>query len=937
MVSPVRTPCTPAGRSCRFALLRLLPGLLAAAASLAQMNTGTILGVVKDPSGGVVPEAKITVTNEATGIAVSHEGGADGSYVVPYLIPGTYRVTIEKPGFKTSARSGVVVQVDQKARLDAVLEVGSVVESVVVAGSTPLVQTDSSEMGAVVTSRRMVDLPLDARDFAQLVALNAGAVPGKGGLGGAISTVNTVAVSDNNVNGQPVYANNFQIDGVTANQDFYGGLVISPSLDAIQEFKVTNNNYAAEYGRAGGANVQIAIKSGTNEFHGVLFEFLRNSALDANDFFSNRAGRKIPPFRQNQFGGNLGGRLRRDRTFFFGDYEGFRSRLGQTAILTVPTALQRQGIFTEFHPATGGGQPLIYDPSNGQPFANNSIPASRTNRVSANILKLVPLPNLRGSSGQTLLANNYFGSNSLARDVDKGDLRMDHRISGADQFFGRYSHLSSSLANPPFLGVLAGGDPSSQGFSANRSQNVVLSEIHTFSPHTLNEFRAGLNRLYLDYENYDKALHTSDQIGIPGINGACGYCGGLSRIAIAGMSPLGHSSAYAPTIVALTQFQYVDNLTFIRGRHIWKAGADIRRYRDDLFTTASPIGIFNFDQNLTSNRGAAGTGIGLASFLMGNYASAIRQIANTFPASRGMQYFFFGQDDVRLSERLTMNVGLRYEIFPPHTDAHNNLANFDLASGDMLIACVATSCTGGIHTYYGLWEPRLGFSFSPGGKTAIRAGSGIAAYSPAFGGQVGTLQQNYPFITGQISQAPNVFTPGPSIDQGFPAPPAVVNRPGAPAGHVIPVGGGGTGIPFAAVFWMDPHGKMPRVYQWSFDVQHAVRPSLLLDAAYVGNASAGVFLNIPGNVPRPGSDPTGKLTLQQRRPYYVVDPQLGQFTRRVNGGHSDYHSFQLKVDKRFSAGRPLAAGLLHGFQDAAARSTVYRSGELHGRQGYSGL
>jgi len=444
-----------------------------------------------------------------------------------------------------------------------------------------------------------------------------------------------------------------------------------------------------------------------------------------------------------------------------------------------------------------------------------------------------------------------------------------------------------------------------QGTASNRSHNVSLSEVHTFSGRTLNEARFGLNRFYLDFVTLDQSqnLATSQQVGIPGINDACGYCSGLSRITIAGMANLGHGNAYTPSIFGTTLFQYVDNVTLIRGKHILKFGGEVHRYRYNLFSDAAPTGIFTFDQNLTSNQGAAGTGIGLASFLTGYYASGSRQITETFPSSRGNQYFLFGQDDIHVARNFTLNIGLRYEIYPPNTDRYNALGNFDPGTGDMLIGCVATSCTGGVHTDYGLWEPRLGFSYSPdSGKTAIRSGFGISGYSPAFGGQIGTLQQNYPFIRGQILTAPSLYQAGPNIETGFPAPPEPQQRPGAPAGHIIPQGGGGSGIPFAAIFYMDPHAKMPRVYQWSFDVQRTLAPSLVLDAAYVGNASTNVFLNVPGNIPVPGSDPTGKLTLQQRRPYYAVDPQLGQFTSRINGGRSTYNALQVKLEKRFSYG-----------------------------------
>ena len=879
--------------------------ILASLGAWAQTNTGTILGVVTDISGSAIPAATVTIANEGTGVSMTFQSLNDGSYVFPYLLPGTYRVTVTKTGFKTQMNRGISLLVDQKARVDVRLEVGNVSETVQVAGTAPLVETDSSEMGEVITSRKMVELPMNTRDFAQLVSLNAGAVPGKGGLGGAITPNNLLGVSDNNVNGLPVYANNFQVDGVSANQDFFGTLAVNPSLDAIQEFKVTNNNYAAEYGRAGAANVLIAIKSGTNRFHGVAFEFLRNSALDANDFFSNRAGRSIPPFRQNQFGANLGGPLQRDKTFFFVDYEGLRNRLGQVGVLTVPTALQRAGNFSELNPLTAKPQPQIYDPVSHAAYAGNIVPAVQIRPVSTSILKLEPLPNLFAPNGQPLLVNNYFATQSLAHDLDKMDARVDRTFGPRDQAFARYSFGTSSLDNPPYLGTAAGGDPLNQGTAINRTHNLALSEVHTFSARTLNEFRFGLNRFYLDFVTFDQAqnLETSKQVGIPGINDACGFCSGLSRITISGSATLGHGNAYTPSIIADTLFQYVDNVTLIRGKHTIKFGGQVQRYRYNLFSDAAPTGIFTYDQNLTSNRGGAGTGIGLASFLTGYYVSGSRQIAETFPSSRGYQYALFAQDDIHLAHNLTLNLGLRYELYPPNSDRYNALGNFDLATGDILIGCVATSCTGGVHTDLSLWEPRIGFSYSPdNGKTAIRSGFGVSGYSPAFGGQIGTLQQNYPFINGQILTPPSTYEAGPNIAEGFPAPPAPQQRVGAPAGHIVPQGGGGSGIPFAAIFYMDPHAKMPRVYQWSFDVQRTIGPSLVLDAGYVGNASTSVFLNIPGNVPAPGSDPMGKLSLQQRRPYYGANPQMGQFTMRINGGRSTYNALQVKLEKRFSGG-----------------------------------
>ena len=324
MCNSVRPQCIVllAGLACMDLLLLNLISPRATA----QMNAGTILGTIADPTGAAVANAQVTVTNVSTSISQRTTTDAMGNYVVPYLIPGLYDVSAEREGFKKITRTGITLQVDQKARVDLGLQLGAVTERVEVTGETTLVKADSSEQAQVVNSREIVGLPLNVRNFAQFVSLNTGSVPNPGSLGGNVNPDNPQGVSDTNVNGVQADGNNWQIDGVTDNEAFFSILSVNPSVDAIQEFKVSNDNYSAEFGRAGGANVQIQTKSGTNQFHGVLYEFLRNSALDANDFFSNSSGVGIPPFRQNQFGGNLGGPIIKDRDFFFGDYEGYRSR-----------------------------------------------------------------------------------------------------------------------------------------------------------------------------------------------------------------------------------------------------------------------------------------------------------------------------------------------------------------------------------------------------------------------------------------------------------------------------------------------------------------------------------------------------------------------------------------------------------------------------------
>lgn len=863
-----------------------------------QMTTGIILGTVTDSSAAVVPGAQATITNLGTGISTSFVTGSDGSYVVPYLIPGTYSVSVVKPGFKTVTKTGITLQVDQKARVDLTLQLGSPTQLVTVKSDSPLLSTQSSELGQVITSKTIVDLPLNLRQFAELVNLNTGAVS-DGGLGATFSPDNPQALDSSSINGVQPNANNWTIDGTSDNEVFFGVLSVSPSIDAIQEFKVTNDNYSAEYGRAGGANVQVSIKSGTNQFHGDAFEFFRNQDLDANDFFSNQSGSPKPPYRQNQFGANLGGPIIKNRTFFFVDYEGLRTGLGQTGLLTIPTTAQGQGDFS------APGNPIIYNPfdinpTTGQPepFKGNVIPTQMINSASSKIVALLPPPNLNVPLGQP----NYFGSSTFTHATDEGDVRVDHRIADRDQLMVRYSQLRSTMLNPAFLGTAVGGLPGFTASSYTRNQNVVISETHNFNPSTLNEFRVGLNRVNTNWVGLDLNTPTSAQVGIPGVNNFCGVCGGLVELAISGFSRLGHTP-YAPTLRHDTTFEYVDNLTHIQGKHTLKVGADIQRLQADLFQTHLPIGEFSFNPDNTSLNGASGTGSGVAGFLLGYPSSGERDVMGIFPSNRATQAFFFGQDDYRVTQNLTLNLGMRWEYYSPVTDAWNNMYNFNLLNGNMQRGCVAISCSGGIEADLDKWAPRFGFAYSLGrdGKTVIRGGYGISYFYSGGNSNFGTGNTNYPDIISQILSPANLFavTPGdPVLTNGYTAPPSPQVRPGAPPGNIIPQG---------SVYYLPPDLPMPQIQQWTLDVQRQLTADLMVSVAYSANRGNYLDADIPFNYPEPGQDLTNPVTgmpntLQQRRPYYSLDPLMVEDTDIINGGTSSYNALQIKAEKRFSHG-----------------------------------
>jgi hypothetical protein len=788
--SPISTVMTLS-----FALtFSVVVSLVGTRSAFGQMTTGTIMGSITDPSGGVIPGARVTVTNTGTGISRSFVTGANGLYVITSLIPGTYSVSAEKQGFKTVSKTGIVLEVDQTARIDLALQVGAVTQRVTVKTQVPLLQTQTASEGTLIGGSKIVSMPLNLREFASLVNLTPGATAqGMGSnLGDSYSGDNPQAISASTVNGIESDGNNWTIGGISDNEVFFSVLTVNPSLDAIQEFKVDDNNYSAEFGRAGGAQVDIVIKSGTNQFHGDAFEFFRSSGLEANDFFSNASQLPIAPYHQNQFGANIGGRIVKNNTFFFVDYEGLRTSQVGTSLTTVPTAGQRTGDFSE------AGNPVIYDPFslNGagqpQPFPGNIVPPSLINPASAKIFALFPAPNVVAPVGQA----NFIGRADTTHQIDEGDVKIDHTFTSKDHVWGRLSLLRTTLAEPSILGTVLGVGGCCTGITAyTLNQNDEISETHIFSPTTLNEFRVGFNRINTNWYNLAEGLSTSNQVGIPGINNFCSFCGGLPTFSVTEMTGFGDSQ-YAPTIRHDNTFEWVDNMTFVRGKHTIKVGADIQRLQANLYQTDNSMGSFDFNTDNTSLNGAAGTGDGIAAFLLGYPDSEGRASLTDFPSNRLTQAFFFGQDDYQVKKNLTLNLGLRWEYYGPDMDAWNNTSNFNLDTGNIQLACIAISCSAGIKAYYGDFAPRLGFAYSMGSsrKTVLRGGFGVAYFYPGYGESgIGTLNDNYPFVIGQAYTPANLFrvTSGdPVLTEGLPLPPKPQTRPGAPPGNLIPNGGG---------------------------------------------------------------------------------------------------------------------------------------------------
>ncbi|NOT61716.1 MAG: hypothetical protein HOP19_15990, partial [Acidobacteria bacterium] len=553
-------------------LLTMFSLLITPSAALAQAVSGTLLGAVSDQNGASVPGAKLTFTHPATGLTRSITSDESGEYVAPNLPTGLYNIVVEANGFKKANLTNVQLGVDQKLRVDVKLEIGAASESVEVQGGAALVQTDSSDLSGTINERQIVNLPLNGRNFVALTRTLPGVqrgIPGAN-IDGAGSLAWRASASFS-ANGMRTRDNNFMLDGVDNNETWLNSVVIFPSVDALEEFKVQTSTYSAEFGRSSGGVVNIQIKSGQNAFHGSAFEFLRNNKLDANDFFNNRNRRNLnangkaqtPPFKQNQFGGTAGGHIRKDKTFFFGDYQGTRIRDSKTYLSNVPTLKMRTGDFSEL-------TNVIYNPLTNQPFAGNIIPAAQFDPAAKKIIdELYPLPNVAGTraaNGQII--NNFIYNPVLQREDDQFDAKIDNYFSSNNRFFGRYSFERTHRFLPASIPHGDAGFTFGAGNGLVRAQSLALNDTHTFSPSWLNEFRFGFSRIGFKVTSIDAGTNLAQSVGIPGVN-ITDTATAMSQIAFNPGQEIRHLGANGnqPLLTFLDTFQIFDNVTHTRGNH----------------------------------------------------------------------------------------------------------------------------------------------------------------------------------------------------------------------------------------------------------------------------------------------------------------------------------------------------------------------------------
>ena len=854
------------GHSLRRLLVLLLCALPAAA--LAQQETATISGTITDATGAVVPNAVVIVTNVQTGISVRTEATEAGTYVVPSLRPGDYSIAVESKGFQKTVRTGVTLQVAQVARIDVTLQTGALTESVEVVAATPLLDTLTSSRGSVIDQKKIVELPLNGRDYNQLALLSPGVLPGTPRL----ASVNFKGVL--NVNGNRTFNNVFLLDGVdniSYSNSFRGENVqlVQPSIEALQEFKIQTNAYSAEFGRSSGAVVNATIKSGTNTVRGSVYEFVRNDSLDANNFFSNALGAPKPKRERNQFGGAAGGPLVKNRTFWFGDYEGLRDLEGVPRVRQVPTAAEKAGLFSAavFDPFTAG-RPEFSRNAQGQWV----IPRERWDPVGAAIVALIPDPNVANS---TIFASTPVTDTR----TDQFDVRLDHQISPNMTLFGRYSFVDTLTFRPaPLEGLAEGSFNDAFGSNDMRSQGLAIGLTWTVSPTLVGDIRFGYSAgdYYTTPPNY--GVDGPAQIGLKNVPSDPAITGGVPKVNIQGFDAVGRHTS-TPQFQTPRSWNPRATFSLNRGEHFIKFGGEFLHVQTRINDLNATIGRMNFENRFT-NRAVGDLLLGLPSQLALTSYTVMDQ-------GQDMQ-FYFVQDDYRVSPKLTANVGMRYEYATPPRERDNQFANFDPATGTMIFATDGDVFDRAlIHPDRNNFAPRVGFAYTPMSHWVVRGGYGVFYTHTVRQGREGLLGFNPPYLVDNLLQTG--VTGAAAIASA--APFRLVN--GYPSGLLDPT----TLAPTISRRAQDANQRTPYIQQYNIVVQYELRSDIVFDVAYVGNK--GTKLNGFRNLNQRAviTNPDGSQAAGNR-PY----PAFGDIQWMENRVSSTYKSLQLRLEKRFTNG-----------------------------------
>ncbi len=853
---------------------KMLAGLLAVFATqmaLAQFETAVVLGTVRDASSAVVTGAKITLLNKETGIQATLDTDENGNYLFSNVRIGVYRVSSEKAGFRLAVADEVRVTVGARQRVDLTLSVGQVNETVEVTAGVATVETDSSDRGQVINRKQIVELPLNGRNYSDLALLTTGV------RRSAYAFANPPREGAFNVNGQRSTLNNFLMDGVdnnaygTSNQGF-SNQVVQLTPDAVAEFRVVTSTMSAEYGRSSGAVINATMRSGTNEFHGTAWEFLRNTSLNATGFFRPATGK--PVFQRNQFGFTFGGPVVRNRAFFFTNYEGFRERLKFPVFTSLPTVRDRQGSFAV----------AVRNPLTGEMFpANTPIPAARMTSFARRVLADLPLPN---TGPADLRSNNFLNTRSDKNNNDKMDVKFDGQINDRMSAFVRLSHRKSNMFQQPEIPGPSGGD--GNGFIRALNQQIAGAWTYTVTPTSLIEARLGVSKTRAGKEPFGLGgPGMRDLYGITGLSDDPRIRGALTPQTITGFTRLGrqptnpqwqHPLVYNPKV----------NYSFIRGKHSLKAGYEYQRIHTEIQDVNPLYGTDFYNGQFSRVPGSPAPSsfdsgsYNLADFFFG--ARSEYQLVNFYIADyRQSMHFAYLQDDWKFSDRLTLNLGLRYEFASPQYELNNRLSNFDPITNRLIPAKSGSlSDRAQVNPDRNNWGPRIGLAYTLNPKTVIRSGYGISYihFNRSGGGNI--LGINGPqVVIAAIAQSPTTAGFRPTQD-------------GYPQGLTDPDKFDPIRSNISYIPRESPTGY---VQNWSFSIQREMVKNLIFDIGYVGSKSAHLILFGDFNQARPNR-PGENIAIQARRP----NQNFGAITVTFPSASANYHAFQAKLERRFSSG-----------------------------------
>lgn len=824
--------------------------LFLASAAYAQIITGTIQGTVSDQTGAILPGVSITVRNLGTNLTRNTLTNETGNYVIPLLPVGKYEVSAEYTGFKTQVKSGLELQVEQKLNVNFQLEVGQMTERLVVTEAAPLVQADTATVGNVVDSQKIVELPLNGRLFNQLALLvpatttlppgDSMGIPQRGGF---------------SVAGNRQSANNFLIDGIDNNDISINIASVKPSVDQIQEFKIQSGTYSSEFGRGGGAQINVITKGGGNDIHGSAYGFLRDDSLDARNFFDRPQDPK-PYFSRKQFGGTIGGPIAKDRTFYFGSYEGLRLKQGITRTAIVPLSEMRRGDFSSLlrTPNLLGSTAItVRDPLTGNPFPNNVIPSDRIDASGRAIVAIFPDPNFSGT-GRNLVSSPFDTNN-----WNLWSVRVDHKLSDKNSFFGRINsdNLKDLIAFDPFNPTNL---PGYGRINPVTAENIGIVDTHVFGPTLINELRIGYGYLRENKAQQNQGKDATEQIlGIKGTSRDPKHFG-YPRIDITGFGTIGEPTN-EPQDRRVHTYHYYDSVVAIHGNHTWKFGVDIRRMLNNFNFNSTVRGQFQFTGRYT--------GVGLADALLGYPQVVSLNRGDTQRYFRATSFNWFVQHDWKYSRRLTFNLGLRYEVNTPPIEKDNILSNFNPKTAQIELA--------GKDIPRGIFKPDLNnfgprvgiaYNLTADGRTIMRAGYGVYYNQQVWSAVLTGSAQSSPFVSANTWNA-DVARPNITLRDPFPA--GAIGRP--------------------SLFSQDPNFRSAYMQQYSFGIQRELPHDMVFEVSYLGNKATKLDIARPINQPRPGTGQNG-------RPF----PAYSNLNQTRSAADSNYNSMILRVEKRFSHG-----------------------------------